>query len=716
MKDFLIQRKNSLIANFIRLAGYIEDNPFVQAVYNGLGLVTPMMFLFSMVALFLNFPLEAYQQMIEPWFAYFNTLSWRDDIVSSLGGIVNVCFVITIAFSYSERLDRSGIVGMVRYQSLAATLVAVVSYLLVTTPSSSRNIIIAWNGEGVFLVLLVSLVAVSLFTSLSKIPFLLLRIQSDAISPSHAKVVETLVPAIITLLVFISIRFFHEDSGVGVLDWVKNGIVAFFTFKGNLSFGNIFSLVLKQGFLVLVGIDSQLILRQIFNSDMNFFVGITEFNPSFINHFVFVGGNGAALSLILAWWMSRKNVDYGYVIKLGTIPTLFSISQVIFYCLPLLLNPVMLIPFVVTPLVFLTISYSAFVWGWVPTPVYDVAYHMPPLISGYYGTGSWLGSLLQFGLIILGAFIYIPFLVLSRKMRMLNFNKGRKDLIRFSLERYIAEENYLVHRTDNVGMAARILSGDLRRALHRNELYLEYQPKVDYIDKKVVGVEALIRWRHADYGIIPPPVIIALAEESDLVYEVSSWVLHDAIRRLTLWRLEGLTDLVVSINLSAIEFMHEGLARYIEALLRRYEVPANRIQIEIVESMELSLNSMVQKQLDYLVTLGVGLAIDDFGMGHSSAIYLKRFPIDTLKVDRVISVNAQKDEKISAILMGVFSMCHALKIEMVIEYVESEEQLNYLLEKGGRIFQGYIFSRPLAPLELISYIRECETSGEMFGL
>ncbi len=716
MKDFLSQRKNALGEHLINVSGRIQDYPFVQAVHNGLAVVTPVVFLFAIASLLVYFPLEAYQQLIEPFFAPINTPLWRANIITSFRAILNVCFVVSIAFSYSEKFNRSGIVGIVKYRSLAATIVALVSYLLVVTPSDGLEVVrFAPIGEGVFLVLWVSFLAVRGFMMLSEIPYLLIRVKSDAVTPAHAKVVETLLPAAITISVFIVIRFYHNSGGYGIRDAMQGFLGFMFAYEPLITLFDVVRLVFKQSLVIFIGINGDLLIQHASNNH-HLIIGNIELPLSFINHFVYMGGSGAALSLILAWWMKGDNVEHGYSIKLGTIPALFNINQVIFYCFPMIFNPIMLVPFILTPLVLLVISYVMFAWGVIPAPVHQVAQHVPIVVSGYYSTGSWLGSVLQFGLIIIGAGIYLPFLMLSHKLRIVHFNKGRKDLIKFSLERYIAEENYLVHRNDEVGMAARILSGDLRRALHRNELYLEYQPKVDYVDKKVVGVEALIRWRHAEFGVIPPPVIIALAEESDLVYQVSSWVIHDSIRRLALWRLEGFMELVVSINLSAIEFKHEGLARYIERVLRRYEVPANRIQIEIVESMELSLNSTLQSQLDYLVTLGVGLAIDDFGMGHSSAVYLKRFPIDTLKVDRVISVNAQKDAKISAILMGVFSMCSALHIEMVIEYIESEEQLSYLVDKGGRIFQGYIFSRPLSPDDLVAYIRECERSGQMFGL
>ena len=235
----------------------------------------------------------------------------------------------------------------------------------------------------------------------------------------------------------------------------------------------------------------------------------------------------------------------------------------------------------------------------------------------------------------------------------------------------------------------------LRRALERQEFELHYQPQVAVADGRVLGVEALLRWRHPERGLIRPDHFIPLAEESGLIVPIGDWVLERACAQARAWLDQGLPPLTIAVNLSMRQLRQRGLAGRVGEILAETGLEARWLELEITESMMMNRADPALETLRELKALGVGLAMDDFGTGYSSLAHLKHFAIDRLKIDRGFVRDLPADRGDLEIAATIIAMARNLGLEVLAEGVETHEQLAFLSERGCDAYQGYLFSRPL---------------------
>jgi diguanylate cyclase (GGDEF)-like protein len=255
------------------------------------------------------------------------------------------------------------------------------------------------------------------------------------------------------------------------------------------------------------------------------------------------------------------------------------------------------------------------------------------------------------------------------------------------------------------------IEGDIKKALERGEFILHYQPQVDTLTRKVVGVEALIRWKHPEKGMVSPLDFIPVAEQTGLIIPISDWVVETACRQNRIWQEEGVADIPVSVNLTSHQFQQKNFIKNLIDLLEKTGLPPQSLHLEITESTLMKNTEMSFVNLYELSHLGLSMIIDDFGTGYSSLSYLKRFPIHAIKIDRsfVKDINTSADD--AAIASAIISMAHTMNIKVVAEGVETEEQLTFLQERGCDEIQGYLFSRPLPADEITTYLVK-EKKGE----
>lgn len=244
----------------------------------------------------------------------------------------------------------------------------------------------------------------------------------------------------------------------------------------------------------------------------------------------------------------------------------------------------------------------------------------------------------------------------------------------------------------------------LRSALENNEMRVHYQPKVG-VDGKTCGFEALIRWENPELGSVSPVRFIPVAEETGLIDPITDFVLREACREAALWASLGWPDMHMAVNLTARQFADPGLLSQIGDVLAESGLPAEALQLEITESMLAGEITRTVDMLSALKKLGVRIAVDDFGTGYSSLAYLKRFPIDILKIDRSFVMECDRDKEGMAIPRAVISLGHSLGLDIVAEGVEREEQFEILRQHGCEEFQGYLFSKPLPPEMIPAFLQ-----------
>jgi len=245
----------------------------------------------------------------------------------------------------------------------------------------------------------------------------------------------------------------------------------------------------------------------------------------------------------------------------------------------------------------------------------------------------------------------------------------------------------------------------MREALRDGQFELHYQPQVALASNRVVGVEALIRWRHPQRGVVRPDVFIALAEETGLIVPIGTWVLEQACRQAVRWRAAGGGALRMGVNLSPRQFREEGLAASVRRVLDESGLPPACLELELTEGVVMDDPERAAGAMRELKAMGVRMAIDDFGTGYSSLSYLRRFPVDVLKVDQSFVRDIEHDKGSAAMVAAIVSLAHELGIGVIAEGVETAAQRDFLRARGCDEVQGYLYSRPLPAQELAGLLR-----------
>lgn len=686
----------------------IVSSPYLNIVRNALTLLLPIVIAGAFGILINNFPIQSYQKLMvgifgEDW-RLFGGYIWNGTLA-----VLSPMMVFTIGHSIAEyynskhQLDtvHPVIVGMVSFASLMAIMEGVPDVAAIPY---------RWVGiHGLFLSIIVAVVSSDLFLRLFRLKILRIRFFSEEAGATISHAFSSLVPAMLTIGLFsifkVVMRYF------GILD-IHELVYSFLylPFKGmgnNLATALLYNFV--RHILWFFGIHGSNALEPVMTE---LYVAAAQeniaaealglpmphiFTKTFFDIYISIGGAGSTLSLLAACFIGTKQSSMKKIAQISMLPALFNINETLLFGLPIVINPVFIFPFIVTPMVATVISYYAILWGFVPNTVVDVAWTTPVLISGYVATGSIAGSVLQFVIFVVGIFIYVPFVRIADGIQRYKFERTYKELLRVSGSYGEAVAPTLVGRADDIGSFSRALANDLLQSIRKNELFLEYQPQVDCRTGKVVGVEALVRWKHERIGRIPPSLFIVLAEEIGFIHEIGLWVCDEASRQMKEWLDKGLSETVMSINLSVRQLEDPDLPEKLSDCLALYDLPPEYLEVEVTESTGLSSDMGHNILLQDIRQMGVKIAIDDFGMGHSSLVYLKHFPVATLKLDGSLVRDLTVNRTSSEIIATISELCRSMDIQLLAEFVETEVQAVMLKELGCYVFQGYLYSPPLSP-------------------
>jgi len=248
------------------------------------------------------------------------------------------------------------------------------------------------------------------------------------------------------------------------------------------------------------------------------------------------------------------------------------------------------------------------------------------------------------------------------------------------------------------------LEGALRRAVDRGELFLQYQPIADVRTGRIIATEALLRWKHPEFGLLAPDRFIPIADETGLIIPIGEWVLREACRQTRVWQEQGFHDLGVSVNVSAVQFAQTKLLSHVKEALKYSGLDSQHLEVEITETVLMRDAEATASTLKSLKDMGVCIAMDDFGTGYSSLSYLKRFPIDTLKIDKSFTKDICTDTDGSSIVSAIAGLARSLDLSLVAEGVETVEQRTFLEKQQCDRMQGYLLSKPLAVDQVVRFL------------
>jgi len=250
------------------------------------------------------------------------------------------------------------------------------------------------------------------------------------------------------------------------------------------------------------------------------------------------------------------------------------------------------------------------------------------------------------------------------------------------------------------------LERDLQKALDNDEFMVLFQPKIDIESQNIIGSEALIRWQHPELGFILPDTFISLAEETNLIVDLGTWILNKACAATKSWHDYGFSDIHVAVNLSARQLQDKNLVTLVKQALLDSGLPDKHLELELTEGMIMENGPETMQQLHELKATGVKLAVDDFGTGYSSLRYLSQFPLDTLKIDKSFVTNLPNNKTEAAITEAIIALAHSLKLSVVAEGVENEAQYEYLKMNKCDVVQGFYFSKPLGAEEMLMRLKQ----------
>ncbi|MBO4897061.1 MAG: PTS sugar transporter subunit IIC/EAL domain-containing protein [Clostridia bacterium] len=675
-----------------------ESMTIVRAIRGGLLNITPILILGAFALILKTFPLEVYQNFIET-FANGLLLSFFDFVYAATFGVLSIYMTISISRSYTRLKENAmSSTASVIFTSLLAFFILAGTNLETFGTASV-------GPKSMFLAIITGIGASALYLRIfNMLISRQLRSYSTGADREFNQMLSYVIPTALTAIIFAAfnafiVYVFKVDSFRELLVLAFDKLFSF----GETGFLKGFFFVLLSSVLWFFGIHGSDTLESVMQT---YFVPNLEINQAaiaaggapakilskvFFDCFVLMGGCGSAICLLIAiilFSRNRARRGLGYT---AALPMIFNINELMVFGLPIIFNPIMLIPFVTVPLVCYSIAYIATALGLVPVITGTVEWTTPIILGGYRATGSAAGSILQIVNVIVGVLIYLPFIrLLDRR----DEEKYRREYDSF-VEYFRQNEHELltvklIEQKNIYGEFAKALCAELKHDLQQG-IVLAYQPQYNY-QGECVGAEALLRWKHPAYGILYPPIVIKLAEEGGFLPELEEAVLECALRdRPALLKKFG-ENTKLSVNITGRTIQTTRFLQFCQKLSAKDPFAGKNICLEVTEQVALSLDESMTKTFNALRDLGMSLAIDDFSMGQTSLHYLKENLFDFIKLDGTLVTGIFGGNNCKEIIQSITSLAESLNLSVIAEYVETEEQKEALHETGCDIYQGYLYS------------------------
>ena len=682
----------------------VEDSAPMQAIRKGLVMTIPLLTLGAVALIFQNLPIAAYQQFIKSFlngalYAFFSYLH------EATFGYLSLYLTIAVSLSYAQHKTEQG----PSFFTLGAVFTALISFAILsgvrvdnfgtaTATIGFKTNIDALGVKGMFVAIVTAVCVSAVYARLATKRALRLKLYSDGADSSFNSAMQALAPMVIitgsVALINVGLMALFEVDSLQTL-FIK-ACDHLFEGRGQ-SLGNGLLFIVVSSVFWFFGIHGSDVLEHVMETVFAVpaaTAGVAV-NKCFIEVFVLMGGCGAALCLLLATLLFAKRKNSRTLAKLALFPVAFNINELVIFGLPVVFNPVLLAPFLMTPVLCALTTYAAMALGWVPPATGTVIWTTPVFWSGYLATGSLAGSALQLVNLCLGVLLYRPFILKYEKSKS---RSGKQKLDRLIALLKRAEEDgsplELLKRADSEGELARMLVSDLADAMVNREIRMYYQPHHDNA-RRCVGAEALMRWEHPSLGMIYPPLVVKLAQEAHLLKELEFAIFDIVARDLRTLAPHFEGDFHIGVNITPYTLNKPDLLPYLSDLIDREGIKPGELMIEITEQMAMSWNSRTEETLSGMKALGVLIAIDDFSMGHTSLQYMQCQSFGVVKLDGGLVRGVCQSQRNREIVSSIIGLAETLDYLVIAEFVETEAQFAMLGQLGCHQYQGYLFSPAL---------------------
>lgn len=687
----------------------LENSTILRCIRKSLVMLIPIILVGSFCIILQSLPIQSYQIFLKSYSDGF-LIKILNNIFFATTGLSSLYLTISLAISYMQTTENG-----YDYNDFGLVFTALICFGIWSGVANGSNFQISFLGNaGILTALFCGLGASILYSKISNSFKQVKRSLADGVDLHFHRMFYSVFPMLIVVNIFLLFyllmtEMLHYQSFTELFSELS--IKLFEPLGCTFSSAILYELILNL--LWFFGIHGGDVLEQVtqnlfyLSAEINApFFSIDVFNGSFLNVFVAMGGCGTVLCLLLSILIFSKRRNNRRLAQFSLIPTFFNISEVIILGLPVVFNPVFFIPFILTPIAMVCTTAISMYIGFVPPAEYAISWTTPAILSGYMATKSINGSILQIINILLGILIYAPFVKLYDHMCMRDSEYKLEKLIT-TLKK--SEENHthieLLSLNNNSCLIAKILSEELKYNMSQSLPTLYYQPQ--YNSKgNCIGVEALLRWFHPNYGLIYPPLVIKLIEESGMLLELEKDVIRSVLKdSKRLFKILP-ENAEISLNITGSTIQSKDFHEFLIELQKAEPDFCKRLMIEITEQAALNLDdSFIERMID-LKEHGFRFAIDDFSMGSTSIKYLQTNIFSLIKLDGGISKNITENERSREIISSLSDMALKMNATIIAEFVETNAQRELLEQMGCLKYQGYLYSPALSIERLEKHLQK----------
>ena len=682
MKE-IVFKKVSLIGSVIRM---------------GLAMVMPVLFIGSMTVLLNGFPVQAYQDFLDNFLGGALRSILLILQVTTVGPLA-VYMTIALNISYMEQTSEGGHT-VSRFGSLLACLTGF--FILVGFFTGEPDLSLL-SGQGVFSALLSGIIGSMLYQKFGAVFKTGKYSFVDGADSTFNAALLVIKPFLATVICFAVTNYLITVTlNVASVQhlFMKVMDTAFLRMHRSYISGLLFTVLISA--MWWFGIHGNNVLNQVAEDMFTEIIPGEIVSKSFMDAFVIMGGTGCLIGLLLSIIIFGRCSSTKKLSRMAFVPCIFNISELLVFGFPVIYNPLMAIPFILSPVLCFTSAYLLTAVGFLPEVSTTVIWTTPPLLSGYIATGSVRGIIVQLINIAISTACYAPF-VIRYERRSLDESSASMDELVGILKKCeeTTEEVTLTECEGNAGRLAKLLVTDLQDSLYassvrgfpdkaENSLLIKYQPQVDNTGR-CIGAEALLRWEHARYGSLYPPLVIHLAKESGVLYELETYIIEKAVREAAGLRQAFGEDFKLSVNVTVSTLYDKRFIFFLQEMAERYMLRTGNICIEITEETELITSEDTGALIKKIRNFGYTFALDDFSMGHTSLQYLQHNPFDLVKLDGGLVKSVMTNERTREIINSIVYLSKSLEFKVLAEYVETEELKDALEQIGVVLYQGYLF-------------------------
>ncbi len=678
---------------------FVKASFIARTVRMGLAMVLPVLFIGSITVLLNGFPVQAYQDFLDSFLngALRNILQILQ--VTTVG-VLAVHMTIALNLSYRSQISEGGR----QVSGLASLLGCLTGFFILVGFFSGEHDLSLLSGQGVFSALLAGVIGSAIyrrFEMVFKTGKNTFVDGADTVFNAALMVVKPFLAVIICFAVtdHLITACFQVTSVQHLFTKVVDAV--FLKMHRSYFSGLLFILLISV--MWWFGIHGNNVLNQVAEDLFSEIIQGEIISKSFIDTFVIMGGTGCLIGLLLSMMIFGKRSSTKNLSRMAFLPCTFNISELLVFGFPVIYNPLMVIPFVLSPVLCFTSAYLFTKFGFMPEVTNSVVWTTPPLISGYLATGSARGVIVQLINILISTACYAPFVIMHEKKSLNEYSSSMDELagiLKKSEE--TGEEVILTECEGNTGRLAKLLVAELLDSLHSSSvdadtdkaespLRMKYQPQYDN-EGKCIGAEALLRWDHIRYGTVYPPLAIRLAKEGRALYQLETYLIEKAVRESAAFRKTFGEHFKLSVNVTVSTLYDKRFVAYLQELAQKYMLRTGNICIEITEETELVTSEATGGLIRRIKAFGYAFALDDFSMGHTSLQYLQHNPFDLVKLDGNLVKSLLDNDRTKEIISSIVFLSKSLNFKVLAEYVETDEQKDALEKIGCLLYQGYLFS------------------------